>query len=114
LALAATKEDQRIVVFGSEQFAADGVAQAQALGFAGGALVQYLVYPANTELFINTLHWLTQEADRISVGAQRSEIPRLDDLKDGFWLNFWQVFLVVVWPALALVVGGGVWFVRRR
>lgn len=116
IALAAENpEGQRIVLFASTSFATNPIVEAPGgYAFTGAGLVAYPAYPANPDLFINAVHWLTKEADRISVGARRSEVPRLDKLKEGFWMDFWRVFLVGIWPGLALLVGGGVWFFRRR
>ncbi len=106
---------QRIVVFASPTFAANGMVERPG-GYVltGGGLVAFPAYPANPDLLINAIHWLTKEADRISVGARRTEVPRLDKLTEGFWMDFWRIFLVGIWPGLALVVGGGVWLFRRR
>ncbi len=104
----------RIVVFGSDNFAEDSLSQQQAIGFAGGGFMAYVLYPANTDLFINALHWVTNEADRIAVGPRTSSVPRLDQLKEGAQANFVRVFVAVIWPALALVIGSGVWLLRRR
>jgi hypothetical protein len=116
VAAAATHEgkDQRVVVFGSATFAANNLLEMGGLVLGGGGLQTYTAYPANSDLFINSLHWLTRDAERISVGAQRTDVPRLDALKDDAWLQFWKVFLVGIWPATALIIGGGVWLIRRR
>lgn len=116
LAVAAEKgQTQRLVVFGSSAFAANTMLEAPGgYAFTSAGLVPYPAYPANPDLFINAVHWLTREADRISVGARRTEVPRLTELKEGFWMDFWRVFLVGIWPGLALLVGGGVWLFRRR
>ncbi len=115
IAVAATRGDgDRIVVFGSEQFASDELAQARGLTSSGGGLVLYTLYPGNSELFINALHWLTGESNRISVGARAADVPRLERLKEGPAAVFWRVFLVGIWPAIALAVGVGVALARRR
>jgi hypothetical protein len=104
----------RIVVFGSESFAEDSLTNLPGIGMSGGAFVAYLLYPANTDLFLNALHWLTNDSDRIAVGPRTSSVPRLDRLKEGAEANLVRVFIAVIWPALALLVGGGVWLLRRR
>lgn len=116
VALAGAQEDgPRIVVIASERFASDQLVEAPGgYAFTGSGLVAYPAYPGNPDFFINAVHWLTNEANRISVGARRTEVPRLSGLEEGFWLDFWRVFLVGIWPGLALVVGGGVWLFRRR
>jgi len=115
VAVAATNEQgQKVVVFGSERFAADEVAQSQSLMLTSKGLQAYLNYPANTDLFVNALHWLTGEADRIAVGPRRSDVPRLDKLTEGGMAQFCRVLLVGIWPGLALLAGAGVWLLRRR
>lgn len=115
LAVAASKENgQKLVVFASEQFAADSVLQMASLIAIGNALQLAQAYPGNPDLFVNAIHWLTGDADRIAVGPQRGTVPRLDRLKEGPVATFWRAFLVGVWPAVALAAGAAMWFVRRR
>ncbi len=104
----------KLVVFASEQFPADNLTQASQLALAGGGLVAYLLYPGNTDLFVNSLHWLTGDADRIAVGPRKGALPRLDKLADGFATQFCQVFIVGIWPGIALLAGGAAWLIRRR
>ncbi len=114
LAVAAEHEDGRkLVVFSSVEFAADAVAMASGLRQVGNAFVLGRLYPANTDIVLNALHWLTGEADRIAVGPREGDMPRLGDL-DERWAARLPWFLVGIWPAAALVVGLGVWLVRRR
>ena len=115
LAAAATRAaGGKLVIFGSEQFAADELAQATGVAFAGGGLVAYRLYPGNTDLFVNALHWLTGDADRIAVGPRTSDVPRLSKLTEGAAVQFCQVFLVGIWPGVALLAGGVAWLLRRR
>jgi hypothetical protein len=109
----APAKPQRIVVFGSERFAEDALAQASGLQQRGNALVLGPLYPANSDLLINALHWLTGEANRIAVGPHAGELPRLTKLNEA-WAARLPWLLVGVWPVLALVVGLGVWLVRRK
>ncbi len=111
---APASKTQRVVVFGSATFTANPMLELGGFVVAGGGFQAYAAYPANPDLFINALHWLTNDAERISVGAQPTDVPRLTRLKDDAWLTFWRVFLVGIWPGMALVVGGGVWLFRRR
>ena len=115
LAVAATSEQgDKLVVFASDRFATDSVTNMSQLVMLGGALRLAKLYPGNTDLFINALHWLTGNADRIAVGPQRGDVPRLEKLKNDATLTFTRVFLVGIWPAVALLVGVGVWLLRRR
>lgn len=106
---------QRLVVIGSEQFVANDVLRQGQMLLTGGGLVMVQSYPANRDLFINALHWLTGNADRIAVGPRRGDVPRLDRLEDGSkTAEFVKVFLVGIWPGIALLAGAAVWFMRRR
>jgi len=114
IAAAATNQaGHKLVVFSSVQCLADAVAQASGLQQIGSALVLGQLYPANTDLFVNALHWLTGEKDRIALGPRRGDLPRLKDLS-AEWAARLPVFLVGIWPAVALMIGAGVWLVRRR
>lgn len=107
-------DDMKIVIFASDSFISDAVANAPQMVLVGGAIRVTKLYPGNTDLFVNALHWLTGDADRIAVGPQRGDVPRLDELEDGPELTFTRVFLVGIWPSLALVAGAFVWLARRR
>ncbi len=113
VAIAAERGEARVVVFASERFLSNGVLEAARWMMVSGGLVMAQLYPANRDLFINTLHWLTGDADRIAVGPSRGQVPRLEKLKEE-QAEVLPYFLVGVWPALALVAGAVVWFVRRR
>jgi hypothetical protein len=114
VAVAATNDaDQKLVLISSTDFASDQYAQAMGLGQSGGQLVSYPLYPANRDFFINCLHWLTGNANRIAVGPQRGTLPVLDQLEQDDEPMI-AAFIVGVWPALALLAGGVVWLFRRR
>jgi hypothetical protein len=114
IAVAAHKPDgSRLVVFGSEHFATDSMAQASGLTLVGNALVLGPLYPANSDLFINALHWASGEANRIAVGPRRADLPRLSEL-DEKWARRLPYFLVGIWPAIVLLIGLGIFLLRRR
>ncbi len=114
IAVAATNDKgQRVVVFGSVQFIFDQIAQATGLMAKGGGFVLGPMYPANTDLLVNALHWLTNETTRIAVGPRAGAIPRLHKL-DQAWADRLPWLVVGVWPAVALLAGLGVWLVRRK
>jgi hypothetical protein len=110
----ANAEGKKAVVFASKDFMADRVIEMGQLVLVGGALQYAQLFPANADLFMNTLHWLTGDAGRIAVGPRSADVPRLTELKDGPTVKFLKVFLVAIWPAVALLAGAGVWLVRRR
>ncbi len=107
-------EHQRLVVFGSERFFSDDVLNLSDLLLTGGGLVAAQRFPANSELVLNAIYWVTNDADRIAVGPRSGDVPRLERLEEGPVLKFWRVFLVGIWPGLALLAGVGVALLRRR
>lgn len=107
-------KEKKVVVVGSSEWLVDRVAHAAQLMVLGGALVQAEVNPGNTDLLLNTLHWMTGNADRIAVGPRAGGVPRLTELNDGPELVWSRVFLVGIWPGLALLAGLVMSFFRRR
>lgn len=115
IALAGTRKDgKKLVVFGSQQIVSDGLLNQASLMQVGNRVVLASSFPANADLFLNALHWLTGNADRIAVGPRKSDVPRLDKLKEGAMAGFCNVFLVGIWPGVALLAGVGVFLMRRR
>ena len=113
IVLAGEAEGQKVVVFASDQFFADRMLQMASLVRMGNSLGVAAVFPANPDLFINALHWLTGESNRIAVGPSRGDVPRLE-LKEGPAATFWRVFLAGLWPLCAGLAGLGVWLIRRK
>jgi len=116
LGLAASNEQgQKLVVFGSDGFFSDDMLDARQLMAVSGGLALVQLYPGNADLFLNALNWLTGGVDRIAVGPRRGDVPRLEGLKEGSFADrFCKVFLVGIWPGLALLAGVGVALARRR
>ncbi len=95
MAAVATKDKARIVVYGTSNFAAN----------------QFLNLQGNRDFFLNTVSWLAEEEDQISIRPK-------DTRQTPVFLNSQQaqaVFLlpVVVLPGIVLI-GGIVTLVRRR
>ncbi len=67
--------------------------------------------PGNVTLLINSLHWLNDNTEFMNIGrvidAAVLEIPSPTTVR------LVQVLTIFVWPVLALVAGGVVWWVRR-
>lgn len=115
VAVAATNDqNQRAVIFASDSFMADSLLRIGELVQVGGQLAVASKFPGNGDLFINSLHWLSGDANRISVGPAKSDVPRLDGLKEGTTANFLRAFIVGIWPACAGLVGLVVWTLRRK
>jgi hypothetical protein len=111
---AETDDHKRAVIFGSFGFILDQIAGASQPVIVGGTFRSVKLFPGNTELFINALHWVSGNAERIAVGPRGDDVPRLTKLSPGAETNFWKIFLIGVWPALILLVGAGVYMLRRR
>ncbi len=113
LAIAAERDGGRLVLMGSQWFMFDQVAFSEGVMLTGTGFRRVLTNPANLDLLLNSIYWITNDADRIAVGPRESAAPTLTELTDPGMVQFWKIFLVGVWPALALVAGGAMWLVRR-
>jgi hypothetical protein len=88
--------ESRLVVFGNAGFVSN------ALGPEGG----------NEDLFINALLWMVDREQGIGIGAKSIADRRVTLDEKAQSLFFW--FCVVGLPVLTIVVGFGLWFVRRK
>ena len=114
IAVSATRGDQKIVVVASNQFAIDNVAGQQSLMLgASGAVIQK-VNPANEPFFVNCIQWLNDNEEQIGLGAVTTFAESRLSIQEGSTLTAWRWFAWAGWPAMALFVGVGAWFVRRR
>ncbi len=99
LGVAASKKvgnkEARLVVIGDSDFASN----------------QYVNQQANGDLFLNTINWLAQDEDLISIRPKASTnrtISLTETQKNLIWL-LTTIFL----PALVIVTGGYIWWKRR-
>lgn len=92
---AASKKEGRLAVFGDSDFVSN----------------RYYNLSGNGNFFLNTVNWLTEEADLISIQPKTSS-PRTIHLtpSQGRMIFF---FAVVILPLIVLVAGVTIW-VRRR
>lgn len=104
----------RVLVIGSDNSFADQMAFYRRAMLTSRGIEMADMFPGNLELFTASLHWLSGNAERIAIGPPRDEVRRLDRLTEGTPKILAQGFLFIVWPALALFAGGGVWLFRRR
>ena len=105
----------KMVVVSSRGFALDAVALSRALVPQGDRFALVLNNPANMDILINTVHWLNDNEGLIGKGIESRDMPRLDELEQGSTgLRVAQTLSVAIWPAIALLAGLAVWFVRRR
>jgi hypothetical protein len=113
LAVDESKNKGKVVIFGNELFATDGVAnQVQYVMTAQGLGARY-VNPGNLELLANTTFWLNDNANLISVGPRKSDVARICNISEN-GVMAWKVFLCGLWPLAALVCGGIVYLFRRK
>ncbi len=91
----APKKEARLAVFGDSDFAAN----------------QYYNLSGNGNLFLNTVNWLTEETDLISIQPKTSSPRTLQLTPSQGRLIFF--FSVLILPLAVLVVGLSVWLRRR-
>ncbi len=112
LAVAGTKGDAKVVVVSARSFAEDSVAFARELSMGARGLSVRTRNPGNVTLFVNSLHWLSDNTEFLNIGRP-IEVSVLQVSKPST-VKVIQALTVVVWPALALLGGAAVWWVRRR
>jgi ABC-type uncharacterized transport system involved in gliding motility auxiliary subunit len=88
--------ESRLVVFGDSDFATN----------------QYFNFSGNGDLFLNTISWLAQEEDLISIRPKDRERSRF------YFTNRQGKFIfyltVVIFPALIILAGSIIWWRMRR
>ena len=85
----------RIVVFGDSDFVTNG----------------YLGIPGNRDLFLNSVNWLAQQENLISIRPKDPEDRRVSLTSDQAKLIFWLSILII--PGLILAGGVQTWWRRR-
>jgi ABC-type uncharacterized transport system involved in gliding motility auxiliary subunit len=91
----AAKPETRIVVFGDSDFASNG----------------WLGTQGNRDLFLNTLNWLAQQENLISIRPREAEDRRITLTQDQEQRIFYLAVLIV--PGLILLAGVQTWWRRR-
>jgi ABC-type uncharacterized transport system involved in gliding motility auxiliary subunit len=91
----APKPETRVVVFGDSDFVTNG----------------YLGIPGNRDLFLNTVNWLAQQENLISIRPKDPEDRRVSLTSDQAKLIFWLSILII--PGLILAAGVQTWWRRR-
>lgn len=118
IAAAAEKGDVRMIVMGNPVFASDRITtnasrglerQYNGLTFRGYAAA----YPGNSEFFVNSVYWLADLEQLIASSARAQDSRRIDSIEDGTLSGLrWAAWVGM--PAVVLVMGMTVWFIRRR
>jgi hypothetical protein len=114
---AAKRDGQRLVTVADQVWATDTITTAGRLGgqivpqmaeFAGAA------FPANSELFVNSVFWLAGLDHLIAASPRTQDIRRIDEEMSQTALFTYRWVTIGGLPLAALTLGLGVWFVRRR
>ena len=91
----APKPESRVVVIGDSDFASN----------------RWLGIPGNRDLFLNTVNWLAQQENLISIRAKDPEDRRITLTPDQDRLIFWLTIFII--PGLILLMGIQAWWRRR-
>ena len=91
----APKPETRIAVFGDSDFVTNG----------------YLGIPGNKDLFLNTVNWLAQQENLISIRPRDPESRGVSMTADRAQVIFWLTILII--PGLILAAGVQTWWRRR-
>ena len=89
------KPETRVVVFGDSDFASNG----------------WLGTQGNRDLFLNTLNWLAQQENLISIRPREAEDRRITLTQDAEQRIFYLTVIIV--PGLILLAGVQTWWRRR-
>jgi len=89
----------RLIAFGDSDFASDGILSNAQFG--------------NDRLLLNSLNWATGDENLINL-TPKTPTSRFLNLSDAVTQNLILLFVVVIMPASVLIMGGVVWFLRRR
>jgi ABC-type uncharacterized transport system involved in gliding motility auxiliary subunit len=91
----APKPESRLAVFGDSDFVSNG----------------YLGIPGNRDLFLNTVNWLAQQENLISIRPKDPEDRRVSLTADQAKLIFWLSIVII--PGFILAAGVQTWWRRR-
>lgn len=91
----APKPESRIAVFGDSDFVSNG----------------YLGIPGNRDLFLNTVNWLAQQENLISIRPRDPEDRRITLTADQQQRIMWITIFII--PGLILIAGVQTWWRRR-
>jgi ABC-type uncharacterized transport system involved in gliding motility auxiliary subunit len=84
-----------------------------AIGDSSFATNQYSSAGNNANLLVNAINWATSDETLINV-TPRTPTQMTLQLSNALTINAIFVLVVIVMPLLVLIMGGVVWFQRRR
>ncbi|MDD5544915.1 MAG: Gldg family protein [Acidobacteriia bacterium] len=89
-------KESRVEVIGNSRFAAN----------------QFFPLQRNGDLFLNSVSWLAEDEDLVSIRPKQAESRQVELSASTARLLSW--FMIIVMPAIALLSGATVWARRRR
>lgn len=116
LAVAAERGDQRLVAVADPIWATDGITTFGRIGEMQGPGVAELggaLFPANAELFVNSVLWLAHMDQMIAASPRTQDIPRIAAMDDATIARY-RWLLGAGLPVAVLLVGFTAWFMRRK
>jgi hypothetical protein len=112
IAVASEQDGKRLITVAETIWASDPLTNLGLLG-PGTAELTGAAFPANSELFINSVFWLAGLEDLIAASPRSQDVPRINPMTaDSLWWH--QTALLAGMPGGALLLGLSVWWVRRR
>ncbi|XAL99201.1 Gldg family protein [Phycisphaeraceae bacterium D3-23] len=119
IGVAAERDDTRLIVISDRLWATDGTTT---LGVMPDGRVMprladhpgaYIQYPGNSELFLSSIFWLTENEDLIAASPRTQDIRRVPPMSDATIKRYW-VLLTGGMPLAVFLIGAAVWLVRRK
>lgn len=101
----------RVVVLGAQQIAQDEVVTMIDPVLRRKNIIA-LRFPANGELFMNSVFWLAKQDTMIAISASALDTNRVKDVSPGA-MTAWRSLLLAVVPLAVIVAGAMVYFARR-
>ena len=109
---AAERNGQRVIVVGSPDWASNFMLQ-YGLAGQGTAAITGAAFPANGQLFVNSIYWLAGLDKLIAASPQAQDIRRVGPISNGAMAGY-EVLLLLGLPMVVVGVGFGVWWMRRQ
>jgi glutaredoxin-related protein len=111
VAVAAEKGKQRIAVFADPVWATDQIVNYGMLG-PGTASMVGAMFPANAELFVNSVFWLSNMDEMIAASARSQDIRRIGEITPTQMMGIrWGVLAGIPLAIFAIGIGVGI---KRR
>jgi len=111
IGVASEQDGKRLVTVATPAWAGDSITGLGLLG-PGTAEMFGSRFPANSELFVNSVYWLAGLEDLIAASPRSQDVPRINPMTAStLWWH--QTALLTGMPATAILLGLIVWWVRR-